>query len=122
MTVRTFLAPSPIHGIGIFTAEPIAKGAVIWRFAGGLDAVLDAALLLGAPEPIRSYLRRYSYPHHEAADRIVLDVDNGRFMNHSATPNTDFRQVGVGFALHDIAEGEELTCDYSEFSPGFELD
>ena len=43
--------------------------------------------------------------------------DNGRFTNHSATPN-----VGAcvdhsvdSYALRDIAEGEELTCDYAGF-------
>lgn len=44
--------------------------------------------------------------------------DNGRFTNHSATPN-----VGAcvdhsvdSYALEDIAVGEELTCNYAGFA------
>jgi SET domain-containing protein len=29
MTVKTHLAPSKIHGIGLFASEPIPKGTVI---------------------------------------------------------------------------------------------
>ena len=49
------------------------------------------------------------------------EVDNGRFMNHDEQPNTDFTNPTVGFATRDIAKGEELTCNYSEFAPGFEF-
>ena len=41
---------------------------------------------------------------------VILDSDNGRFMNHSPTPNTDFRVFD---------KGEELTCNYHEFEPTF---
>ena len=50
---------------------------------------------------------------------VVLDSDNGRFMNHSLGPNTDFRIFDRGFALFDIAQGEEITCNYHEFDPTF---
>jgi SET domain-containing protein len=50
---------------------------------------------------------------------VVLDSDNGRFMNHSLAPNTDFRIFDKGFALFDIAQGEEITCNYHEFIPTF---
>lgn len=43
--------------------------------------------------------------------------DNGRFTNHSSTPN-----VGAcvdnsvdSYALRDVADGEELSCDYAGF-------
>jgi SET domain-containing protein len=50
---------------------------------------------------------------------IVLDGDNGRYMNHSLAPNTDFRIFDKGYALVDIAQGDELTCNYHEFDPTF---
>lgn len=123
MLVKTYLAPSGIHGIGIFAGEPIAAGTKIWAFMEGLDPVYDAALLTTAPEPIRSFLTRYTYPHHREPGKIILDGDHGRFMNHSPTPNTDFRMMhaDAGYALNDIAEGTELTCNYHEFDPGFVL-
>lgn len=124
MLVRTILHESGIHGIGLFAAEPIKKGTKIWEFMEGLDLVYPASLLDTASEPIRSFLNRYSYPHHTMNGKIILDGDHGRFMNHSPTPNTDFSQIHAhqGFATRDIAEGEELTCNYHEFAPGFEFD
>ena len=55
-------------------------------------------------------------PSNDAA-LCINPFDNGRFTNHSATPN-----VGAclddsvdSYALQDISEGEELTCDYAGF-------
>ena len=49
---------------------------------------------------------------------LFLDADEGRFMNHADQPNTDFRGADFGIALRDIPAGEELTCDYREFTFG----
>jgi hypothetical protein len=49
----------------------------------------------------------------------VIDMDNGKFMNHSLAPNTDFRVFDAGYAVTDIAPGDEITCNYHEFDPGF---
>jgi SET domain-containing protein len=124
MLIKTYLQESGIHGIGVYAGEPIPKGTKIWEFMEGLDPIYDASLLQTMPEPTRSFLNRYTYPHHTLPGKIVLDGDHGRFMNHSDTPNTDFTAVPctVGYALCDIAQGEELTCNYNEFAPGFVLD
>ncbi len=121
MLVKTYLAQSGIHGVGLFAAEPVKAGAKIWEFMEEFDTVHDETALVATPEPVRSFLRRYTYPHHAQPGKIILDGDHGRFMNHSDTPNTDFRMIHAnnGFALHDIAKGEELTCNYNEFAPGF---
>ena len=50
---------------------------------------------------------------------VILDADNGKYMNHSMTPNTDFRIFDRGYALADIAAGDEITCNYHEFDPTF---
>jgi SET domain-containing protein len=49
----------------------------------------------------------------------VLEFDNGRFMNHSDAPNTDFTDPDTGWAIRDIAAGEEITCNYRDFDPSF---
>jgi hypothetical protein len=53
---------------------------------------------------------------------MVVEFDNGRFMNHAQSPNTDFTDANVGWAIRDIAAGEELTCNYSEFDPSFAME
>jgi hypothetical protein len=40
-------------------------------------------------------------------------------MNHCLSPNTDFRIFDRGYALVDIAPGDEITCNYHEFDPSF---
>lgn len=37
LLVPTFLSQSPIHGLGLFAAEPVSQGAVVWKFAPGFD-------------------------------------------------------------------------------------
>ena len=41
-------------------------------------------------------------------------------MNHSERPNTDFTAFDAGYAICDIAAGEEITCNYHEFDPTFQ--
>ena len=43
MLVKTYLAPSAIHGNGLFAAEPIAKGTVIKANVQGQDLQLSMA-------------------------------------------------------------------------------
>jgi hypothetical protein len=68
---------------------------------------------------MHDFVARYSYPHLEIGDVRIVDCDDGKFMNHSDQPNTDFTVFDKGFALTDIAVGEEITCNYYEFDPGF---
>jgi SET domain-containing protein len=42
-------------------------------------------------------------------------------MNHSGSPNTDFTKPDMAWAIRDIAEGEEITCNYAEFDPSFTM-
>jgi SET domain-containing protein len=73
-----------------------------------------------APQPLKELLDRYAYPSPDRPGFMVYEVDNGRFMNHSGDPNTDFSQYGGATAIRDIAAGEEITCDYGEFFDDFE--
>ena len=118
MKVRCYLGPSVIEGLGVYTSEPIARGTIIWRFEPDFDQVFRADFPVSQPDHIREFLERYTYVHPWDASLIVLDADEGRFMNHSESPNTDFSDGEVGIALRDIAAGEELTCDYAQFTIG----
>ena len=71
------------------------------------------------PAHMQDYVARYSYPHLEIDGVRIVDCDDGKFMNHSDRPNTDFNIFDRGHALVDIAAGEEITCSYFEFDPDF---
>lgn len=119
LLISTYLAPSAIEGIGVFAAEPVARGNLMWNLNLKFDVFVHPHEMEGLPAHMQDFIARYSYPHLEMPGVVIVDSDNGRFMNHSLAPNTDFRIFDKGYALVDIAAGDELTCNYHEFDPGF---
>ena len=119
MIVPTYVGPSEIEGVGIFAAAPIKAGTAIWLLEEKFDLVVPATEVEKLPELQRGFIERYGYPHMTRPGLMVLEFDNGRFMNHSQSPNTDFTRPDMAWAVRDIAEGEEITCDYAQFDPGF---
>lgn len=120
LLVETYLAPSPIHGIGLFAAKRIEQGAIIWEFLPRFDQELSEEEIGRLSEPCREAVLNYAY-YNARKKRFVLCANDARFMNHSDHPNT----VSVGFetgeeegrtiAAHDILPGEEITEDYRSF-------
>lgn len=119
LIVPTYVGPSAIEGVGIFAVEAIPAGTAIWTLDETFDHLFDASAI-GSMTPImRNFVERYGYPHMTRPGLTVVEFDNGKLMNHSDSPNTNFTDPNIGWAISDIAAGEELTCDYSEFDPGF---
>jgi SET domain-containing protein len=119
LLVKTYLATSAVHGIGLFAAEPIASGTVIWQFDERIDRRFTREEREALAEPARTFVAKYSYPESVGSDVHFLDGDHARFMNHSANPNTDCEIDTI--AIRDIAVGEELLCDYGQFHPDHTL-
>jgi SET domain-containing protein len=122
LLVPTRLAPSAIHGFGVFAAAQIAQGTPVWRFARGLDMEFRPDIVPTLPAHVREFFAHYGYLDRNV-QRIILCFDDARFVNHSDAPNvaTDYAQdpYGLDVALRDIAAGEELTMDYAGFEePG----
>lgn len=121
MLVPTYVAPSPIEGIGVFAVEPIAAGTLIWQLAPGLDRLIRGEEIAGLPPLFQTFVERYGYPYPHDPSQLIVELDNGRFMNHADRPNTVFSDPDAGFTLAAVAAGEELTCNYAEFDPSFEI-
>jgi uncharacterized protein len=119
LMVRTRVGPSPIHGIGVFAAEPIRAGQAVWTFAPGLDLVIPLAQIPTLPAAFQAYLTTYAYLSNDVADGMVLSCDHAKFLNHSETPNTVIAPL-VTHARHNICEGEEITCDYRACCVGWD--
>lgn len=113
LMVKTELRESLIHGIGVFLAEPVRKGQLIWRFDSRIDRVFSDSEVRTMPEALQGFLTTYS-TLHEGLQLWVLCGDNGRHFNHSETPTT--RSMGIAFgddvAADDLVIGDELTSDY----------
>lgn len=121
LLVDTYVAGSSIEGVGVFAAEPIPKGTLIWRLDPDFDRLIPVERYEKAPPYQRILFDRYAYPSPNLPGFLVYEVDNGRFMNHSTSPNTDFSDAGGARTTRDIAAGEEITCNYSDFYGEFEL-
>lgn len=119
LRIPTYVAASSIEGVGVFAAEPVAAGTLIWRFDPDFDLLVAMDRYKASAPHVRDLLDRYAYPSPDHAGFLVYESDNGRFMNHAEDPNTDFSRHGAGVALREIAAGEEITCDYGEFFPGY---
>jgi len=105
---------SPLHGFGVFAAEPIAKNTRIIDYAGELvrndesEAREERYLAAGCIWVFRVN-GRWS---RDAA----VGGNLSRFINHSCRPNCWIEVVDKTIwirASRSIREGEELTYDYS---------
>ena len=116
--VKTYVAPSGIHGLGVFAGEAIEAGAALWRFEPGIDLVIEPERIAALPPAARAFLGTYSYESVDFPGRTVLSGDHARFLNHSDAPNTAVRHLET-IAARAIADGEEITCDYGAFCVGW---
>ncbi|MDB5697824.1 MAG: protein-lysine N-methyltransferase [Alphaproteobacteria bacterium] len=121
MLIPTYVAPSRIEGVGVFAAEDIPAGTLIWRLDPTLDRLLSKDDIAALSEVHQAFVERYGYPYPHDRSMMIVELDNGRFMNHSTVPNTSFSNPDAGFTRVAIAAHEELICDYSEFDPSFEI-
>jgi SET domain-containing protein len=119
LLIATYVAPSAIEGLGVFAGESTSRGSLIWSLNPKFDIFVHQTEIGALPPHMQTFIARYSYPHLDMPGYRVIDLDNGKFMNHSLSPNTDFRVFDKGYALTNIAEGDEITCNYHEFDPGF---
>jgi hypothetical protein len=118
MIVRSYVAPSAIAGFGVFAAEAVRCGQAVWRFDPRFDSVIAKADMACAAPHVREFLERYAYELPEDPSFLVLDADNGRFLNHSSSPNVDLQDPRLGTAARDIDAGEELTWGYALLTVG----
>ncbi|WP_300541491.1 SET domain-containing protein [Maricaulis sp.] len=115
LLVETYLMPSPVEGLGVFAAEFISRGTLVWILDPAVDLILTEAQIADRPQVYRQYIQRYAY-FDRSLNAYLLDGDHARFLNHSSDPNLDFSAGdGSGVAVRDIQPGEEIFCDYSQF-------
>lgn len=118
LTIKTKLKASQLHGIGLFAAQRIPAGAVVWRFDPAFDLHFPDAAYDGAPAVQKHHLDYYGFLS-KATREHIYSIDDSRFMNHSDAPNMVVTYgAGAGeptmVARRDIAEGEEITVNYHD--------
>lgn len=116
MNIKTKIAPSPIHGIGVFAIKDIKKGEQIftpWDGDTGVYMIPNEKYKL-MPEAIRQQLDMY-FINEECGFKLLRLFKGINFICHtvsycnSAYPNQDNTNISnEGVALRDITEGEEI--------------
>jgi|ERR1041384_965829 len=112
MTEFSFiLAPSSIHGVGVFATEPIPRGTRLRLFAEGDERYLESV-----PDGFDRYVVQTDAP------KIMCPADFGRmsigwYLNHSDDPNTRILDGYEYVADKNIQAGEEITIDYGKLEP-----
>ncbi len=105
-----YVAPSEIHGLGVFAARAMAAGELVEECPALVCPARDEALLEGTA------LRGLYFTWQRGA--VALALGFGSLYNHSWRPNaryeTRYRAKVVRFvAVRAIAEGEEVTINYT---------
>ncbi len=115
LRVKTYLDKSPIHGIGVFAAENVVAGSLVWTFYPNIDRILDIneKTLRHQFFLDQEFIIKYAFLDKQTG-LFILSADNDRFTNHSDHPNTKPDDLGNMLAVRDIIKGEEITANYYE--------
>lgn len=124
--IKAKVSPSPIHGLGAFAEEPVAKGTLVWKFVPKFDEKLTLEDILGLPKLGQIHLAIHAYKSKKSG-LYVFATDSAKYFNHSEKPNCETRvedgeDEDLTYASRDIAPGEELTVNYSGFENDYGME
>lgn len=115
--VKYKLDASPLHGVGLFAAELILKGTLIYTASPELDVNITQENFEALDEKEKQEVRWWGF-FDTASNKWHVDFDVTHFINHNdeGTVTQDTSQSDAYLvAARDIEQGEELTQNYLEF-------
>ena len=105
---------SPLHGLGVFATQRIAKGTRIIEYLGERVSHAEADRRYSDKDQSDGHTFLFIVDARTVIDAGV-DGNEARFVNHGCQPNCESvienRRVYIE-AIRSIAAGEELTYDY----------
>ena len=110
LTIEHYVAPSQIHGLGVFCKSRVYRGSPVWEFNSIIDKIISKLSLATLPLHTVNQIRT----HAEFLPDIncyILAADGDYYMNHADEPSL-IDHGKLMFAARDLKVGEELTCDY----------
>lgn len=113
------IAPSPIHGYGLFAVVDIPKGTILCKLDGQIISWEKYEEIVAFFAPKVSDLKDYFFMEWNAISEDMLLVRPFRtkysFINHSRTPNLKIlRETMTVVAIQNIKAGQELLLDYRD--------
>ena len=112
LLIEHFVGPSSIHGLGVFAAQFVPKGARVWVYHPAIDRIIPASDLAGLPGHVIERIETHS-EYLPKQDAFRMSADGDYYLNHSDDPNLENRGDNI-FARRDIQAGEELHFDYRQ--------
>jgi len=100
-------------GLGVYATKPIPKGTLIWTQCA-FDRIFTPDEVKALPSTHQKLMGHYAY--ESVHGNLIMCWDAGRYVNHSCNPAMLPVDTGLEIAIRDIAQGEEITCDYSEIN------
>lgn len=121
LKIKTYIANSPINGIGVYFAEDIKANTLLWSFDDRVDLTFSDKEFSEIPDFLKAHYLKYSYQDIDS-NLWLYCGDNARFTNHSFDANVISKSgdnFGFDFALRDIKAGEEYLANYAEWDLNF---
>jgi len=115
LLIDTYLDKSKIQGVGVFSKENITKGKKIKEVRQEFEIRFDKTNLPRMPLALANFIQTHA--HEENENEYCLGIDNEKYLNHSDNPTVDEE----GYALRNIAIGDEITIDYNNFDDNIKL-
>lgn len=101
---KIYIGKSPIAGRGVFAAQDIRKGELIFYIKGCIKHLRVENVSEAQMGPDWVGLSRYTW---------IDPLPPAKFLNHSCKPSAGIKGRVSLRAMRDIAKGEEITIDYS---------
>ena len=111
LLIEHFVAPSPVHGLGVFSSGFVPTNTKVWIFHPAIDREIPASDLHELPAHVAALIERHA-EYLPQRNIFRLSADGDYYLNHSDNPNLENRDDDV-FSCRDIRPGEELFCDYN---------
>ena len=124
MQIKYEIKPSQF-GKGLFTTQHITSGACVWKYTPNVNVIeyneTQCKTHLDSLQS-KSEAKDFLDLTYGRFDKLCFITDDGRYINHSETPNCKTKmETGHTYAIKDIYIGEELFEDYTSFDHPFYL-
>lgn len=125
MLIETYIKEVPGKGLGLFTKHDLQNGQIIYEDCDLFSKTFTLEMFNSLNTSQKKFIKTYGC-YVEEKQWWYLDTDDGRFINHSETPNISYDwgtylQGGKGAmkALTNIPAGTELCSNYRLHSDQF---
>ena len=120
----TRLAPSTIHGVGVFAINDIKKGTYIFYEDDEPMQEIDP-IMIAPPSPEMKKLYDDFCPMKDGKYLCPSNFNKlpiSWYLNHSNSPNANCDENYEFYANRDIKIGEEITVNYNTYDTKKETD